>query len=212
MNFVNVRRAILLFLCIYCTVGVVALSVYARVNVRGYTRKDGTYVAPHFRSDPDGSPYNNYSYPGNFNPNTGKITPGNPDTYLNQYYSNYSGGAATYYDPTPICPTNSTWNGSACTCNTGYIANVKATACVQDKQSICVSRYGFMSYYAATDNTCRCTYGFVFGDNDQCVSGTSFCASKYGAAIFKPSDNNCYCEQGTSFNPTKGVCEQKNIF
>ena len=41
--------------------------------VRGYARRDGTYVSPHYRSSPDASPYNNYSYKGNVNPYTGKV-------------------------------------------------------------------------------------------------------------------------------------------
>ena len=32
----------------------------AQVNVRGYTRSDGTYVAPHTRSSPNSSTYDNY--------------------------------------------------------------------------------------------------------------------------------------------------------
>lgn len=32
---------------------------WAYVNVRGYYRSNGTYVAPHIRSNPDGNPYNN---------------------------------------------------------------------------------------------------------------------------------------------------------
>lgn len=61
---------------------------FAQANadyVRGYTQRDGTYVAPHQRTSPDHNPYNNYSFPGNYNPNTGRTTPGNPDTYLNRY-------------------------------------------------------------------------------------------------------------------------------
>lgn len=46
--------------------------------VKGYFRSNGTYVQPYQRSNPDGNPYNNYSYPGNYNPNTGQITTGNP--------------------------------------------------------------------------------------------------------------------------------------
>jgi len=42
------------------------------VYVRGYTRSDGTYVAPHWRSAPDGNPWNNYSTRGNVNPYTGR--------------------------------------------------------------------------------------------------------------------------------------------
>ena len=44
------------------------------VDVRGYYRKDGTYVKPYSRTKPDGIKSNNYSYPGNYNPNTGKIS------------------------------------------------------------------------------------------------------------------------------------------
>ena len=68
---------------------------YARADyVEGYTRKDGTYVAPHQRSNPDGNPYNNYNFPGNRNPNTGRTTPGNADTYLNRY-NNYNQGQSS---------------------------------------------------------------------------------------------------------------------
>jgi hypothetical protein len=55
--------------------------------VRGYLRRDGTYVAPHQRTTPDHNPYNNYDYPGNYNPNSGRTTAGNPDTYLDRYYN-----------------------------------------------------------------------------------------------------------------------------
>ena len=49
------------------------------VYVRGYTRKDGTYVRPHYRSAPDGTTTNNFSTKGNINPYTGK--PGTKDPY-----------------------------------------------------------------------------------------------------------------------------------
>lgn len=57
------------------------------VYVKGYVRKDGTYVQPHRRSAPDGNPYNNWSFPGNTNPYTGKVAPGNPETYIENYYN-----------------------------------------------------------------------------------------------------------------------------
>jgi hypothetical protein len=40
--------------------------------VRGYTKKSGTYVAPHRQSDPDRMKQNNFSTRGNVNPYTGK--------------------------------------------------------------------------------------------------------------------------------------------
>jgi hypothetical protein len=54
-------------------------------DVPGHFRKDGTYVAPHQRSNPDSNPYNNYSFPGNYNANTGQITPGDQNRYLERY-------------------------------------------------------------------------------------------------------------------------------
>ena len=68
----------------------VTLTVNADVYVSGYTRKDGTYVQSHYRSSPDGNPYNNWSYPGNTNPYTGVTAGGNSDTYLRNYYNNTS--------------------------------------------------------------------------------------------------------------------------
>ena len=60
---------------------IIASPVLADVFVHGYFRQDGTYVQPYWRSDPDGIPYNNFSYPGNLNPYTGKIAPGNPSQH-----------------------------------------------------------------------------------------------------------------------------------
>jgi len=70
-----------------------ASQLFSQVRVRGYYRKNGTYVAPHYRSNPDGNPYNNWSYPGNTNPYTGKVASGNPSTYLDNYYNR--GGSTT---------------------------------------------------------------------------------------------------------------------
>lgn len=44
----------------------------AQVRVRGHFRKDGTYVAPHYRSSPNSSRSDNYSARGNYNPYTGR--------------------------------------------------------------------------------------------------------------------------------------------
>lgn len=61
-------------------------TAWAQKRVEGYFRKDGTYVQPHYRSAPDSNPYNNYGFPGNYNPNTGQITQGDPNRYLQRYY------------------------------------------------------------------------------------------------------------------------------
>ena len=41
-------------------------------RVKGYTKKNGTYVAPHNKTTPDKSKHNNYGSKGNVNPYTGK--------------------------------------------------------------------------------------------------------------------------------------------
>ncbi len=42
------------------------------VYVKGYTKKDGTYVQPHHRSAPNSNKADNWSTKGNTNPYTGK--------------------------------------------------------------------------------------------------------------------------------------------
>jgi hypothetical protein len=59
----------------------------AQVHVRGYTRKDGTYVQPHERSSPNGTTADNYSTRGNINPYTGEAGTKNPDPPRSYYYS-----------------------------------------------------------------------------------------------------------------------------
>lgn len=48
-------------------------AAFADVYVNGYYRSNGTYVQPHYRSDPDGYKWNNWSSRGNVNPYTGKV-------------------------------------------------------------------------------------------------------------------------------------------
>ncbi len=53
--------------------GLGGLPAFAEdVWVDGYTRANGTVVPGHYRSRPDGNPYNNYSAAGNSNPYTGQ--------------------------------------------------------------------------------------------------------------------------------------------
>lgn len=54
------------------------------VDVKGYYRKDGTYVAPHRRSAPNGTKLDNWSTRGNVNPYTGKVgtVDPNPSIYV----------------------------------------------------------------------------------------------------------------------------------
>jgi hypothetical protein len=49
-------------------------------GVRGHVRKDGAYVQPHVRTNPDRSTFNNYSTKPNINPYTGKAGTRDPLT------------------------------------------------------------------------------------------------------------------------------------
>lgn len=62
-----------LFALFFCIVS------YADTHVNGYTRSDGTYVAPHNRSDRNDNQYDNWSTKGNTNPYTGQKGYKNPD-------------------------------------------------------------------------------------------------------------------------------------
>ena len=87
-----------------------ALSAIAQTHVQGYTRKDGTYVAPYVRTAPDHTNLNNYSTQGNYNPYTGSAGTVQP---------NYS-----YTPPAPIQPVY-TPRTPACTlyANGQYVCN-----------------------------------------------------------------------------------------
>lgn len=52
-----------------------SIAFAGQTSVRGYYKSNGTYVAPHVRTTPNSSRMDNYSYPGNYNPNKGAITP-----------------------------------------------------------------------------------------------------------------------------------------
>lgn len=58
------------------------------VRVSGYTRKDGTYVQPYFRTAPNATNRDNFSTMGNTNPYTGKPGWIEPDSKYNTFYYN----------------------------------------------------------------------------------------------------------------------------
>jgi hypothetical protein len=63
------------------TITLLALATPALARdhfVNGYTRSNGTYVQPHYQTNPDRSMYNNYSTRGNVNPYTGQAGTVNP--------------------------------------------------------------------------------------------------------------------------------------
>jgi hypothetical protein len=62
----------LLFAFMFAAAGTKSASAY--VYVHGYYRwNTGTYVTPHYRTNPDSYLWNNWSSRGNYNPFTGRI-------------------------------------------------------------------------------------------------------------------------------------------
>lgn len=59
----------------------ITIPAFAQTRVNGYYKKNGTYVQPHYRSNRDNNPYNNYSTKGNVNPYTGKHGSTQPNPY-----------------------------------------------------------------------------------------------------------------------------------
>lgn len=66
-------RTAMAILVVALVVAMVGQLAEADVHVRGHFRRDGTYVRPHWRSDPDGNVGNNWSTYPNVNPYTGKV-------------------------------------------------------------------------------------------------------------------------------------------
>lgn len=53
-------------------------QLYSQTRVRGYLRKNGTYVQPHWRSSPNHTKLDNWTTRGNVNPFTGRKGHQNP--------------------------------------------------------------------------------------------------------------------------------------
>lgn len=86
------HRLISIFLSLICFAFTV--PQFAQVKVRGYTKKDGTYVAPHYRSNPNSTKLDNWSTKGNINPYTGKA--GTKEVVSDKYKNYTPGNVMTY--------------------------------------------------------------------------------------------------------------------
>jgi hypothetical protein len=69
-----------------------AFCSFSQTYVRGYTRSNGTYVQPHYRSSPNYTKADNWSTNGNVNPYTGSVG--------TRTYSNYNNSVYYYSTPT----------------------------------------------------------------------------------------------------------------
>ncbi len=72
MRKVNKMKKLIILALVVLSIITFLTRAYADVWVRGYYRNNGTYVAPHYRSNPDGNCRNNWSTYPNINPYTGR--------------------------------------------------------------------------------------------------------------------------------------------
>lgn len=86
------KKLLIFALCAAIAAPVIAQSSH---YVRGYTTKNGTYVAPHQQTNPDSSRLNNWSTRGNVNPYTGKAGTVDP-------YAPRSNSTTTWYGNSKI--------------------------------------------------------------------------------------------------------------
>lgn len=95
MKKLMVVSMVAMLVCLMCEV------LSADTYVGGYYRSSGTYATPHYRSNPDGNFYNNYSTYGNVNPYTGAYgTRRTPSTSYRSSY-NYSVYVPSRYSSYP---------------------------------------------------------------------------------------------------------------
>jgi hypothetical protein len=57
---------------IFISLFLFVVDTLAYVRVKPYFRRNGTYVQPHFRSNPNSFKYDNWSFRGNVNPFSGR--------------------------------------------------------------------------------------------------------------------------------------------
>ena len=74
--------------------------------VSGYTRSDGTYVSCYYRSSPNSTVRDNYSYKGNLNPYTGKS---GTSYYRTSPTSGYYNSFKSLYKPFSLKKPKTVW-------------------------------------------------------------------------------------------------------
>lgn len=89
----------------------VAITSFAQssVYVSGYTKSNGSYVEPYYRTSPNATRNDNYSTVGNINPYTGASGTKPADSYYSspKTYSTPSYSSSSYYSPSYTTPSYS---------------------------------------------------------------------------------------------------------
>jgi hypothetical protein len=116
------RRSItiLTVLAIVCAISHIA---QADVYVRSYFRSNGTYVSPHYRSNPDGNFYNNWSTYPNINPYMGARGTRRTPSYSGGYsWRTPSYSTRSYSDGYSWTTPSSSLSGNSYSFGTSYLS------------------------------------------------------------------------------------------
>lgn len=151
------------------------------VYVQGYTKSNWTYVAPYYRSSPDGIISNNYWYIDSW------IWWGGTSNYsTTPAYNGYSN--SIYYDDSMIIWTDS------------YIAK---------KQSSCSKKYPGTTYQIQGDK-CSCNnWGEYDSKSRSCITEdtrNSQCNTKFPWTTYQADGDKCVCKNGGEYDSKKKSC------
>ena len=91
-------KRLITILAVLMIVCAMTLPASAAVRVRGYFRSNGTYVRPHYRSNPDGSFWNNWSTYPNINPYTGARGTRRTPNYSTSLMPRYNWSTPSYWN------------------------------------------------------------------------------------------------------------------
>ncbi len=145
-----------------------SFAIYGQVNVKGYYRSNGTYVAPHTRSSPNSTVTDNYSYTGR----TSSYSTNTPSTSTNTIYSKkstsdvwvdgYYRSDGTYVNGYYRSSTNNNSNDNISYQKNADSYNKKVTSVNSDTSLKSYSEYSNKTYYV-TSKTLKLRAGPTFG-------------------------------------------------
>jgi len=173
----KILKILLIFVIVLSFLLSLASPSYAYVSVKGYYRKDGTYVKPHVRSNPNGLKYDNYSW----TPSQGLYN----DTY---------GTRGTYWDTPTYITDPDYYEGKSL-----YEQKKAETSYGSlDYNEYCKSEYGNTAYYNSSDDHCYyCPENSYRESSDKC-----YCNSGY---IFDGVNNKCIKNEPVELGYTLGA-------
>lgn len=198
------------------------------VYVKGYTKKNGTYVAPHYRSAPDSIISNNYSCIDYWNCGTNSASTNYTTPSANYSISSFNSPSFTELCQKSYGKYSIATSDNQCSCMAWYNRDNLGKSCIKNltPSELCQKEYWFNSYSNWTkledwSYSCSCDvwYYSIWSDNKNkrsCVKPIEWCQNKYWSsyyatspADFKKSDFDCIiCEKWNKISSDWLSCEK----